>query len=62
MVPERLSLAEARHLLRDADLEAGEWKTLRRRVEDCLRKSPAALLEVAALSVVEGWIRIDDLI
>jgi len=35
---------------------------LRRRVEDCLRKNPSALLDVASDLAAKGQIRIDDLI
>ena len=52
--------AELAELLRDCDPD--ELKTLRRRIEDLLRKSPADLLHVAADLAAAGRIRIDDLI
>ena len=62
MISQRLTQQVARDLLTGAELERDEWAKLRRRVEDCLRKSPASLLDVAAWLAAEGWIRIDDLI
>lgn len=52
--------AELRTLIQDLDPD--EIKTIRRRVEDLIRKSPAALIEIAALLSSRGEIRIDDLI
>lgn len=62
MKTEKLNQETARGLLIGADLDREEWKVLRRRVEDSLRKNPSALLETAARMMVEGWIRVDDLI
>ena len=55
-------ITDARSLLRDADLDAQERGKLRRRIEDCLRKNPGILVEVAAMMTANDWIRIDDLI
>lgn len=52
----------ARQLLLSGDLDRDEEKKLRRRVEDCLRKNPAALYRVAGDLASRGDIRIDDLI
>lgn len=52
--------SEVLAMLRDCDAE--EIKTLRRRVEDCLRKHPATLLHIAAILAVQNRVRIDDLV
>jgi len=52
----------ARQLLMGADLDRDETAKLRRRIEDLLRKSPAALYRVAGELAAQGQIRIDDLI
>lgn len=44
------------------DLEPENWGRLRRRLEDAIRKSPALLADCVAQAVVDGYIRIDDLI
>lgn len=57
-----LRRAEIRDILRDADLTPEEWRTLRRRIEEAVRKSPAALQSAAVALSAEGHIRVDDLI
>lgn len=54
--------AELLDLFRSADMDVEEVKTLRRRIEDCLRKNPGWLLHVAAWMASEGAIRFEDLI
>ena len=44
------------------NMKPDQIKTLRRRIEDRLRKSPAALIETGTLFAGHGWIVIDDLI
>jgi hypothetical protein len=57
-----LRRAEIADDLRAADLTAEEWRTLRRRAEEALRKSPAALWCAAVALAAEGHIRIQDLV
>ena len=45
-----------------ADIDPEQRKTLRRRVEDCLRKSPAIFADTSARLAVAGAIRWVDLI
>jgi hypothetical protein len=60
--PRCLRRQEIRHILIDADLTPEEWRTLRRRMEEAVRKSPAALQCAAVALAAEGHIRIEDLI
>jgi hypothetical protein len=48
--------------IRARDLTLEEWRTIRRRAEEALRKSPAALLSATIILVSEGHIRIEDII
>jgi hypothetical protein len=57
-----LHRAEVADDLRAGDLTPEEWRTLRRRIEEAIRKSPAALQCAAVALSAEGHIRIDDLI
>lgn len=52
--------SEALALLRDCDAE--QLKTLRRRVEDCIRKQPGTMLRIAAGLAVQNRVRVDDLV
>lgn len=60
--PRCLRRAEVADDLRAGDLTPEEWRTLRRRIEEAVRKSPAALLAAAVALSAEGHIRVDDLI
>jgi hypothetical protein len=44
-----------------SDLNPGEWGILRRRIEDCLRKNPGLLREVAARLIIKKQIAYEDL-
>jgi hypothetical protein len=57
-----LRRAEVADDLHDGDLTPEEWRTLRRRIEEAVRKSPAALMCAATALAAEGHIRIEDLI
>jgi hypothetical protein len=57
-----LRRAEVADDLRAGDLTPEEWRTLRRRIEEALRKSPAALFCAAVALASEGHVRIEDLI
>jgi hypothetical protein len=48
--------------LRGADLTPEEWCTIRRRIEEGIRKSPAALFSAVVALAAEGHIRIEDLV
>jgi hypothetical protein len=48
--------------LRAGDLSPEEWRTLRRRIEESLRKSPAALLCAAVSLSTEGHVKYQDLV
>jgi hypothetical protein len=54
--------AEVADGLRAGDLTPEEWRTLRRRIEEAVRKSPAALTCAAVALASEGHIHIEDLI
>lgn len=60
--PQCLRRAEVADDLRAGDLTLEEWRTLRRRIEEAVRKSPAALHCAAVALSAEGHIRVDDLI
>jgi len=60
--PPCLRRAEVADDLRAGDLTPEEWRTLRRRIEEALRKSPAALRCAAVALSAEGHIKIDDLV
>lgn len=60
--PRCLRRAEVADGLRAGDLTPEEWRRLRRRIEEAVRKSPAALLAAAVALSAEGHIRVDDLI
>lgn len=66
-----MTLSEEKELLQpertlsalvSADLDRDDQARLRRRIEDLLRKSPAALYRVAGQLAAAGEIRIDDLV
>lgn len=44
-----------------ADCTPDDWKILRRRVEDCLRKRPADLRDVVVALILRQAIRTDDI-
>jgi len=44
------------------DTSPDQKKILRRRIEDHLRKNPAALIEVGAMLGASGDVRVDDLL
>jgi len=62
MITTPLTPELARQLLMDGELDREELAKLRRRIEDLLRKNPAALYRVAGRLSADGEIRIDDLI
>jgi hypothetical protein len=57
-----LRQAEISDDLHDGDLSSDEWRTVRRRIEEAIRKSPAALRCAAVSLMAEGHIRVDDII
>jgi DNA-directed RNA polymerase specialized sigma subunit len=57
-----LRRAEVADNLRGGDLTPEEWRTIRRRIEEAVRKSPAALQCAATALAGEGHIRIENLI
>jgi uncharacterized phage protein gp47/JayE len=60
--PQCLRRAEVADDLHAGDLSPEEWRTLRRRIEEAVRKSPAALHCAAVALAAVGHIRIDDLV
>jgi hypothetical protein len=48
--------------LRAGDLSPEEWRILRRRIEEALRKSPSALLCAAVALGSEGHVKYQDLV
>jgi hypothetical protein len=60
--PSCLHRAQVADDLRAADLAPEEWRVLRRRTEEAVRKSPAALLSAVVALAAEGHIRIEDLV
>jgi hypothetical protein len=57
-----LRRAEVADDLHAGDLTPEEWRTLRRRIEEAVRKSPAALMCAAVALAADGHILYRDMV
>ena len=62
LVPMSNVSPEVHRAFMTGQFDQSQWKTLRNRVEDQLRKNPAALRKVVALLASEETIRFSDIL